>query len=85
MKMICDFCGFDPVLYKREPARAAEKVKAFIEARKTDPKMLLKPYPKLEPIKKRAVDPFLAVKGVRSNLPKVKSKASVAEKTISNS
>src|SRR4051812_28752164 len=26
----CAKCGFDPVLYKKDPAQAAEKVKAFM-------------------------------------------------------
>ncbi len=55
MKMICDICGFDPILYKRNPQGAADLVKAFLEKRKTDPQMLLKPYPKLTTLKKRAV------------------------------
>ncbi len=63
MKVICDFCGFDPILYKRDSKSAAEKVSRFLELRKTDSGMLLKPYPKLAVLKRRAVDPFLASRG----------------------
>lgn len=72
MKMICDICGFDPVLYKRSPQRAADLVKIFLEKRKTDPQMLLKPYPKLATIKKRAVrpDPGLLTKLEKKSVAK---------------
>ena len=51
MKMICHICGFDPILYKKDSKRAADKVKAFLVMRKTDTQMLLKPQPKLTPLK----------------------------------
>lgn len=37
----CPHCGFDPVLYARKPADAAEKVKIRLAARKNDPRALL--------------------------------------------
>lgn len=43
----CGHCGFDPILYKTSPARAAETVKGFLEKRKSDPHYLLKPQPLL--------------------------------------
>lgn len=45
----CGHCGFDPVVYKREPAQAAEQVTAFIEQRKKDPAFLLRPALDLKP------------------------------------
>ncbi len=57
MKIICDICGFDPILYKRDSKSAALKVNKFLELRKLDPQMLLKPYPKLTPLKKQVARP----------------------------
>lgn len=42
INIICQNCGFDPVLYLRNQALAAEKVKNFLMRRKEDPAMLLK-------------------------------------------
>lgn len=53
MHMNCDICGFDLILYKKDSKRAAEKVKTHMAIRRDDPNMLLKPYPKLTPLKKR--------------------------------
>ncbi|MCX7978551.1 MAG: hypothetical protein N2578_06060 [Bdellovibrionaceae bacterium] len=41
MSVICPRCGFDPVLYRKKPAAAAEKVKAFLQRRKEDPHFVL--------------------------------------------
>lgn len=54
LSMPCKKCGFDPLIYKRNPARAAEKVKAFIARRATDPFAALKPMPRLPVITKKA-------------------------------
>ena len=37
----CKHCGFDPVLYTKDPQKAADKVSAFLESRKQDPHFLL--------------------------------------------
>ncbi|MCC6278567.1 MAG: hypothetical protein IT289_11695 [Oligoflexia bacterium] len=51
----CPHCGFDPVLYKRDPAKACEKVKLSIEARKEDPNVWLARRPPLRlPKRKRS-------------------------------
>lgn len=39
--MICSYCGFDPILYKRSPEAACTKVKEFMENRKKDPMFYL--------------------------------------------
>lgn len=39
--MVCRHCGFDPVLYVKNTALAAEKVKKHLEKRKADPATLL--------------------------------------------
>lgn len=36
MSLICHECGFDPVIYKRNPAAACEMVKAKMDLRKTN-------------------------------------------------
>lgn len=46
----CPHCGFDPLVYKKNPDRAAQQVKAFLANRKDNPKFLLKPKPQIEPI-----------------------------------
>jgi hypothetical protein len=48
----CRKCGFDPVLYKRDPAKAAEKVKAYMLERSDDPLWTLS-QPKLTPLIKK--------------------------------
>ena len=39
--MPCRRCGFDPIVYLKDPMRAANKVKETLERRKADPSMLL--------------------------------------------
>jgi hypothetical protein len=41
INMVCKHCGFDPVIYLKDQARAAEKVQAFLKRRKEDPAFLL--------------------------------------------
>lgn len=43
LALICRQCGFDPLIYQKSPTRAAEKVRQFLERRKTDPQFLLAP------------------------------------------
>lgn len=57
LKLNCDICGFDPILYKKDPKKMAEWVKAYMEAQKNNPSSLLKPKPNLKPIKKKATEP----------------------------
>jgi hypothetical protein len=41
--MICRNCGFDPVVYVRNPEEAGLKIKAFLERRSESPEHLLRP------------------------------------------
>jgi len=41
LSVACKQCGFDPVLYVKEPDKAAEKVTAHLKKRREDPKYLL--------------------------------------------
>lgn len=52
--MICPYCGFDPLLYKRSPKQACQKVMNFMEERKKDPMFYLSSngYDKLARIKR---------------------------------
>jgi len=43
LNLVCKECGFDPILYLRDPNKASEKVKNHLERRKQDPVSLLKP------------------------------------------
>ncbi len=40
---ICSNCGFDPVIYIKNPEKAAEQVRLFLDQRKENPNYLLKP------------------------------------------
>lgn len=41
LSVVCCQCGFDPVLYLKEPTLAVQKVKLQLDLRKQDPKYLL--------------------------------------------
>ena len=41
ISVVCNFCGFDPVLYLKSPELAAEKVKTFMNDRKNTATFLL--------------------------------------------
>lgn len=41
LAVVCRTCGFDPILYVRNPEAAASKVKLQLDVRKEDPKYLL--------------------------------------------
>lgn len=41
--MVCRNCGFDPVVYVRDPEQAGLKIKAFLERRSESPEHLLRP------------------------------------------
>lgn len=43
LALICRQCGFDPLIYKKNPQLAASKVKTFLVRRKTEPSFLLAP------------------------------------------
>ena len=43
ISIVCHECGFDPVLYKVNPQKAAEKVRIQLERRRQDPRTYLKP------------------------------------------
>jgi hypothetical protein len=41
LSVACKSCGFDPILYLKDPALAAAKVKAHLDRRSTDVSLLL--------------------------------------------
>ncbi|WP_413570198.1 hypothetical protein ACLWBD_06800 [Bdellovibrio sp. HCB117] len=41
LSVVCRACGFDPVLYTKDPQAAADKVRFQLDVRKQDPKYLL--------------------------------------------
>ncbi len=43
VSIICKYCGFDPIIYKRDPNLAASKVKVRLEERKEDADAILGP------------------------------------------
>lgn len=51
--IVCRKCGFDPMLYKRSPERAALKVREFFNAQMENPSFQLSSSPLLELYKKQ--------------------------------
>lgn len=49
--MICTNCGFDPILYLRDPEAAGLRIKDFIQYRSEKPEYLLRPPVKM-PVRK---------------------------------
>lgn len=47
LSIACPHCGFDPVVYKKAPDKAAARVKAHMSARRMDPMSAFQPAPKL--------------------------------------
>lgn len=47
MSLLCPVCGFDPVVYLKDPAKAASQVKSHMETRRQDPASFFKPQPRL--------------------------------------
>ena len=41
LNIVCRHCGFDPILYLKDSAAAAQKVKDFLDQRKKDPAYIL--------------------------------------------
>lgn len=41
LSVVCRQCGFDPILYIKQPEMAAQKVKEQLDLRKKDPRYLL--------------------------------------------
>lgn len=42
LNIVCPHCGFDPVLYIKDHEKAAAKVKATLDTKKSDPSLLLR-------------------------------------------
>ncbi|WP_413287906.1 hypothetical protein [Bdellovibrio sp. HCB337] len=58
LSVFCKQCGFDPILYVKNPEAAADKVSAHLQKRRDDPKFLLaKPLnlPTITPEKSQAL------------------------------
>jgi hypothetical protein len=47
MSIVCSMCGFDPILYKRSPAKASAKVAAFFKEQVDNPEFWLSRSPLL--------------------------------------
>lgn len=54
LSIACPHCGFDPVLYKKAPEKAAARVKRFLDLRREDPLSALARGPRLPVIVKKA-------------------------------
>lgn len=60
LSVSCTRCGFDPVLYKKAPTRAAARVKEFMALQREDPMSAFSPPPKLPFHRKKAERPPLS-------------------------
>jgi hypothetical protein len=60
LSVACNRCGFDPVLYKKAPERAAVRVKEYMAKRKDDPIGVFTPPPKLPMLKRKGAAPTAA-------------------------
>lgn len=67
LSLICQDCGFDPVLYQRAPQTAAQKVQLRLQERKNDPRALLRPPLNLPTRPKQATGPT-AKKNIEKNI-----------------
>lgn len=56
--LICDRCGFDPLVYRKNPAVAAKRVREFLDRRREDPLASLMSQPNLPVLFKRAENPI---------------------------
>lgn len=59
LSIACPHCGFDPVMYKKNPKVAAERVKEHVDRRRKDPMSAFTPPPKLPVIVKKASSPSI--------------------------
>jgi hypothetical protein len=48
MSIVCSLCGFDPILYKRSPAKASARVAEFFKEQVENPKFWLSKSPLLK-------------------------------------
>ena len=63
LSLVCSECGFDPLVYKRNPTHAAERVRKHLEERQADPMSIFRPQlPILRDRKPPIVSRELAVK-----------------------
>lgn len=54
--VICQVCGFDPIIYRKSPSLAAEKVKFQLDKRQNDPVYILRRPLDLPKISKKRKD-----------------------------
>jgi len=53
LNIVCKYCGFDPVLYLKDPEKVAQRVRLVLEDRKKDPATLFKAPLKIPFLKKK--------------------------------
>jgi hypothetical protein len=66
VNIVCHHCGFDPVLYVRNPDRAAEKVNLKLQERKNNPAAVLARPIQLPKISKQRKEELEKLKVVQS-------------------
>jgi hypothetical protein len=69
--IVCRHCGFDPVIYVKDPGKASEKVVAFLEKRRQDPVSLLAAplnLPKITPQRKKELQQMQERSGTRGRI-----------------
>lgn len=80
ISLVCRHCGFDPLVYKKNPEVAAQRVKSFIENRAQNPRFLLAPSLNLPKI--RAKTPSLNGQQATPAMAVQKSKGKIISRTV---
>ena len=70
--LVCRLCGFDPIVYKSSPERAAQRVREFFHERKEDPTFHLSRSPLLDVQKRLAKRASKQNQAGSASLPVVK-------------
>lgn len=61
--LVCQHCGFDPVIYVKSPELAGAKIKDFMKTRSERPEFLLKPVLNLPTRRPQSIGENLSLRG----------------------
>ncbi|RME17865.1 MAG: hypothetical protein D6797_01545 [Bdellovibrio sp.] len=83
LSLICQACGFDPVLYLKDKEAAAQKVKEILEKKASNPDVYFKkynPFKHLKPLRKKSKDRLLSPKLPSNKKPSLNTTTSIPQK-----
>jgi hypothetical protein len=81
LNIVCNLCGFDPVLYKKSPDMASERVREFFKEQMDNPEFLLSRSPLLQ-LHKRIRDNEMKTIEYELLLRRTKSSSLAANKSV---